>query len=165
MKTTTRLMLTACLALPLLAACKKEDAAKPEAVVQAPLVAPTTNDENAWGTYLQDVVKRNLDGVTGQPYLYFLPAEETPDFQGYYDRLLEQASTDLQRGILEGNLVAYGSPSSSRMADLVIASFAKVQPGAMKGVKMLFLGNSADNERVKAAVAPAGVDYKFIETR
>ena len=165
MKTTTRLMLTACLALPLLAACKKEEAAKQEAVVEAPLVAPTTNDENAWGTYLQEVVKRNLDGVTGQPYLYFLPAEETPDFQGYYDRLLEQASTDLQRGILEGNLVAFGSPSSPRMADLVVASFGKVQPGAMKGVKVLFLGKSADNERVKAAVAPAGVDYKFVETK
>ena len=165
MKTTTRLMLTACLVLPLLAACKKEEAAKPEAVVQAPLVAPTTNDENAWGTYLQEVVKRNLDGVTGQPYLYFLPAEETPDFQGYYDRLLEQASTDLQRGILEGNLVAYGSPSSAKMADLVVASFGQVQAGSMKGVKILFLGKAEDNERVKAAVAPAGVDYKFIETK
>ena len=80
-----------------LTAFEKEEAAKPEAVVEAPLVAPTTNDENAWGTYLQEVVKRNLDGVTGQPYLYFLPAEETPDFQGYYDRLLEQASPFLTR--------------------------------------------------------------------
>ena len=50
------------------------------------------------------------------------------------ERLLEQASTDLQRGILEGNLVAYGSPSSAKMADLVVASFAKVQPGAMKAL-------------------------------
>lgn len=165
MKTTTRLMLTACLALPLLAACKKEEAAKQEAVVEAPLVAPTTNDENAWGTYLQDVVKRNMDGVTGQSYLYFLPAEETPDFQGFYDRLLEQASLDMQRGIVEGNLVAYGSPSSARMADLVIASFEKVQPGAMKGVKVLFLGKPEDSERVKVALTPAGVDYKFIETK
>lgn len=164
MKTTTRLMLIACLALPFLAACKKEEAAKQE-VVEAPLVAPTTNNDDAWGTYLQEVVKRNLEGVTGQPYLYYLPAEESADFQGYYDRQLEESKNALGRGVLEGNLLAYGSPSSAKMADLVVASFEGVTPGSMKGVKVLFLGKAADSERVKAAVTPAGVDYKFVETK
>ena len=30
---------------------------------------------------------------------------------------------------------------------------------------MLFIGEPADNERVKAAVAPAGVDYVFVEAK
>ena len=46
MKTTTRLLLIACLALPFLAACKKEEAPKVE--VAAALTAPTTTDEAAW---------------------------------------------------------------------------------------------------------------------
>lgn len=163
MKTTTRLLLIACLSLPLLAACKKEEA-KPAEVAEAPLVAPTGTDENEWNAYLTEVVKRNLDGATNT-YVYVLPHESDPEFQGYYDRQLEKAKTDIQRGILEGNLLAYGSPSSGKMADLVVAAFAEAQPGTMKGVRVLFIGSAADNERVKAAVTPSGVEYKFVEAK
>ena len=162
MKNATRLLLIACLSLPFLAACKKEE--KAAAVVEAPLTAPTTTDENAWNTYLTEVVKRNLDGVTNT-YVYVLPAEGSQDFQGYYDRQLEKAQTDISRGILEGNLLAFGSPTSAKTADLAVAAFSKAQPGSMKGVKVLFIGSAADNDRVKAAVTPAGVDYKFVEAK
>ncbi|WP_189454160.1 hypothetical protein [Cognatilysobacter bugurensis] len=167
MKQTTRALLIACLALPFVVACQKDEAAPQEeaAVVQAPLTAPTTDDEAAWGEYLVEVVKRNMEGVTSSPYLYTLPAETSPDFQGYYDRQLEKAQVDIQRGILEGNLLAYGGPSSGKIADLVIAAFQKAQPGSMKGVKVLFIGKPEDDARVQAAVAPAGVDYKFVEAK
>ena len=162
MKNATRLLLIACLSLPFLAACKKEE--QKVAAVEAPLTAPTTSDENAWNAYLTDVVKRNLDGVSNT-YVHVLPAEGSQDFQGYYDRQLEKAQTDISRGILEGNLLAFGSPTSAKTADLTIAAFSKAQPGSMKGVKVLFIGAAADNDRVKAAVAPAGVDYKFVEAK
>jgi hypothetical protein len=162
MKNATRLLLIACLSLPFLVACKKEE--QKVAAVEAPLTAPTTNDENAWNTYLTEVVKRNLDGVTNT-YVYVLPAEGSPDYQGYYDRQLEKAQTDISRGILEGNLLAFGSPNSTKTADLAVAAFSKAQPGSMKGVKVLFIGAAADNERVKAAATPAGVDYKFVEAK
>jgi hypothetical protein len=163
MKNATRLLLIACLSLPFLAACKKEEQ-QASAVAEAPLTAPTTTDENAWNAYLTEVVKRNLDGVTNT-YVYVLPAEGSADFQGYYDRQLEKAQLDIQRGILEGNLLAFGSPTSAKTADLTVAAFSKAQPGSMKGVKVLFIGSAADNDRVQAAVTPAGVDYKFIEAK
>lgn len=167
MKKTTRALLIACLVLPFVAACQKDEAAPQEdaAVAQAALVAPTSDDETEWGNYLVEVVKRNMDGVVSSPYLYTLPAESSPDFQGYYDRQLEKAQIDIQRGILEGNLLAYGGPSSNKMADLVVAAFEKAQAGSMKGVKVLFIGKPEDSARVQAAVAPAGVDYKFVEAK
>lgn len=162
MKTINRLMLIACLALPF-AACKKEEA--PKETVKAPLAAPTTADRQAWLDYLSDVVTRNMEGISNQPYVYMLPAESTADFQDQYDRLLEKARADVARGIIAGNLLAYGGPASARMADLVVESFKTVQPNTMKGVKVLFIGSAADNERVKAAVTPAGVDYVFVEAK
>lgn len=170
MNTTTRtfptrtlrmFVLIACLLLPL-AACKKEE---PVAVVKAPLTAPANDDRQAWMDYLSDVVTRNMEGIANQPYVYMLPAESTPDFQDQYDRLLEKAKTDVARGIIAGNLLAYGSSTSAKMADLVVASFEGVTPNSMKGVKVLFIGDAADNPRVQAAVTPAGVDYKFIEAK
>lgn len=166
MNTTTRALLIACLALPFVAGCQNQDAAQEQtAVAQAPLTAPTTDDEAAWGEYLVAVVKRNMDEVTGSPYLYALPAESDPDYQGSYERLLEKAQQDLQRGIVAGNLLAYGGPSSAKAADFTIASFSGVQAESMKGVRVLFIGKAEDNERVRAAVAPSGVDYRFIEAQ
>jgi hypothetical protein len=161
MNAMTRLMLVACLVLPF-AACKKEEAPK---AVAAPLSAPANDDGAAWRAYLSDVVTRNMTGISNQPFVYMLPGESTPDFASQYERLAEKAKADVARGIIEGNLLAYGSPASAKMADMVVASFADVPPNTMKGVRVLFIGKAADNERVKAAVAPAGVDYVFVEAK
>lgn len=165
MKTTARLLLTACLVLPLLAACKKEEA--PVATVAAPVAAPTTNDDAAWRTYVSDVVTRNLEGIANQPYVYYLPAEtgDAEADEGAYSRLLEKARTDVARGIVRGNMLAYASSDSSKMADIVVDAFASVEPETMKGVRVLFIGDAADQERVSAAVAPAGVDFVFVEAK
>ena len=161
MKHLTRLLLIACLVLPF-AACKPE---APKEAVQAPLTAPANDDKQAWAAYLSDVVTRNMGGIQNQPFVYMLPAESTPDFQDQYDRLLEKTKADVGRGIIAGNLLAYGGPASAKMADLVVASFAGIPAGSMKGVKVLFIGKAEDNARVQAAVAPAGVDYVFIEAK
>ena len=162
MKTTTRLLLIACLALPMLAACKKEEA--PKAAVVAALSAPTSTDETAWNAYVTDVVTRNADGAPNI-YAYTLPAADSAEFQGYYDRQLEKAQIDVARGGMEGTLLAFGSPSSAKSADLAVASFAKSEPGTMKGVRVLFLGDAADNERVKAVVEATGATYQFVEAK
>lgn len=166
MKTIVRLMLAACLVLPF-AACKKHEEAKP--VEAAPLTAPKTADDAQWKTYLQDVVTRNMGNITNSPFVYYLPAkaatESDDEYQGKYNRQLEQASNAMARGIVAGNLIAFASPDSARMGDLIVASFKGVQPDAMKGVRVLFIGAPADNERVKAAVAPTGVDYVFVEAK
>lgn len=163
MKTITKLLLTACLGLPL-AACNKEEAAPVEAV-QAPLVAPAKTDDAAWRTYLTEVVTRNMGEITNQPFLYYLPTQADPEFQAKYDRQLEQARNAIARGIVGGNLIAFGSPESGKMADIAVASFDGVPPDTMKKVKILFIGDAADDTRVKAAVTPTGADYVFIEAK
>ncbi len=162
MKTITRLMLIACLVLPF-AACKKAEAPAPEA--KAPMSAPTTNDKQAWVQFLNDVVNRNRGDIANEPFVYFLPVVDNPDeAQGYYDRLAEKTQSDVSRGIIAGNMLAYASPESAKMADMVVYAFQDVPPDSMKDVKVLFIGHKADNERVKAAVAPAGVNYVFVAT-
>lgn len=165
MKHIVRLLLIAFFALSVVA-CDKQ-ASAPAAADQAPLVAPTNEDPAAWREYVSDTVKRNMQGVSSAPFVYLLPAESTQDFQGSYDRLLEKAKSDVDRGILPGNLLAFSSASlsSAKAADLVVAAFADVKPDKLKGVKLLFIGKPEDNDRVKAAVQAAGVDYIFVETK
>lgn len=160
-----QLLLIACLVLPL-AACKKTEDTNAQQAIKAPLTAPTSaEDRDGWNAYLTDVVQRNMEGVSNQPYVYTLPAESTADFQSAYQRQLDKAKTDVSRGIISGNMLAYGGPSSAKMADLVVESFKTIEPNSMKGVKVVFIGSPADNERVKAAVTPAGVNYVFVEAK
>jgi hypothetical protein len=160
---TTRIVLIAFIAVFALAACKKAEA--PVKAAAAPVAVPTAGDANQWQAYATDVVKRNMDGVTNSPFVYFLPQESDAEFQAQYDAQLDKVKTDITRGILEGNMLAFVSPASAKMAELVETAFKDVEPNSMKGVKVLFIGQSADSARVEAAVKPAGVNYVFVEAK
>jgi len=160
MKTVTSLLLIACLALPL-AACK-DDA--PKTVERAAVAIPAGDDHAEWLAYVSDTVGRNMGNITNQPYVYFLPGENSEDFEGNYERLAEKVMTDVARGVLRGNMLAFSSPASEKIADIVVQSFDGVTPDSMKGVRLLFIGKAADGERVREAVSPAGLDYVFVDT-
>jgi len=161
MKIVTHLMLLACLVLPL-AACK-DDAPK---TVERPAVAVPAGDDHAqWLAYVSDTVGRNMGNITNQPYVYFLPLGETEEeFEGNYERLSEKVMGDIARGVLRGNMLAFSSPASDKIADIVVQSFDGVTPDSMKGVRLLFIGKATDGERVREAVSPAGLDYVFVDT-
>ena len=165
MKNTHRLLLAACLSTLALTACKKEEAA-PVETVAAPLAVPAGEDRAVWQAYLASVAEANMDGVTNAPYAYFLPSSVSADFAGESERLLERVQMDLSRGIIGGNMLMFGSPKSSatQLADLVVEGFKDVKPNTMKDVKVVFVGNTADQERVGTAVAPGGVTYVFVPT-
>ena len=163
MKNLTRLLVIAFLALSF-AACKKEEAPKVDAV-KAPMAMPTTEDVAAWRDYVTDVATRNMDGINNSPYVYFLPGEASEGFGGQYERQLEKVEGDLGRGIIEGNMLLFASPSSAKAAELAVTGFSQVQPGTMKGVKVVFIGKPEDGDKVKAAAEPAGVKYVFVEAK
>ena len=145
-----------------LVACKKEEAAKVEA---PPVAKPANEDVTAWQAYVTDVVRRNVEPGTS-PYLYFLPGQSTPDFQGEYDRLQEKLDGDLARGTTGDNVVlAFASPASARLADMVVDSFGRVEAGSLKGAKVMFIGDAADGQRIEPTVTPSGATFKFIEAK
>jgi hypothetical protein len=103
-----------------------------------------------------------MGDISNAPFVYYLASNAD---QGAYDRQLEQASNAMARGVTSGNMVAFGSPDSTRIADMAVASFAKAEPNTFKGVRVLFVGAAADQERVKAAVEPSGATFVFVEAK
>jgi hypothetical protein len=163
MKNTMRVMLIASFALAF-TACKKEEAA-PAAPAQQALTAPGKDDDAGWKTYLQEVAVQNLGTITNSPFLYYLPPESDPEFAAKYERQVASAAGAVGRGVQPGHMLAFGSSASAKMADLIDASFKSVQADSMKGVRVLFIGAAADNERVKAVVQPTGAEYIFVEAK
>jgi len=155
-----RLLLLVCFVLPL-AACDKTPPPPPE---KPAVSVPAGEDHDQWLAYVSDTVGRNMGTITNQPYVYFLPGETSEDFEGNYERLSEKVMGDIARGVLRGNMLAFSSPASDKIADIVVEAFDGVIPDSMKGVRLLFIGTAADGERVREAVTPAGLDYVFVDT-
>ena len=165
-QTTRSLLLASLLLSPLvLSACKKEAPVADQAAEAKVLVAPAKDDDAGWKAYLPAVVQENMGTITNNPFLYYLVPESDPEFADKYGRQVEAATTTISRGVSPGNMLAFGSSASAKMADLIVASFKGVPADTMKGVRVLFIGDAADNPRVQAAVAPAGVDYVFVEAK
>ncbi|HET6396238.1 MAG TPA: hypothetical protein VFF91_05305 [Pseudoxanthomonas sp.] len=166
MNNTTRALLAACLVSSLaLAGCKKEEPVANEAAEKKVLTAPAKDDDAGWKAYLPAVVQENMGNITNNPFLYYLPPESDPEFAAKYERQVEAATTAMGRGIQKGNLLAFGSPASAKMAELIETAFKDVPPDTLKGVRILFIGDAADNPRVQAAVAPTGAEYVFVEAK
>jgi hypothetical protein len=152
-----------------LAACKPAEPEKVAAPVAAPLSAPAGTDDAAWQAYLGDVINRNDDVITDRLYSYYVSADsdkpDAADGSSAYSRQLENVNAVVQRTVLPGNMLAFGSPDSAKMADLIVAAFKDAKPDALKGSHVLFIGAAADRDRVEAAVKAAGANYIFVEAK
>jgi hypothetical protein len=164
MKTYLRSMLIVLGCVLALSACKKEEAAKP---VAAPVVTLPTdpNDLDGWKKYLKATVQSNMEGIRQRPYMYFVPQITDEETQRQYDAQLTNVQDTLARGVLPGNMIAFGSPDSAKLGDLVVEAFKLAGAGSLKGVRVLFIGSPGDEQRVRDAVAPSEGDFVFVEAR
>jgi len=174
MKNYVRILFLALVGVLALSACgpseeEKAKAASDAAVAEMmkPVSPPAPDaDKAAWQKYLVVVVKQNMRGVkTNQPYMYFVPKGDAPDVQDARKSQLDNVSGTVARGVLPGNMLAFGGPDSKLTADLVVESFKEAGAGSFKGVVVLFIGAAADQDRVKEAVAKSGAEFRFVEMK
>jgi hypothetical protein len=161
------LLLSLCLGLGACQSPEESDSKKAAAPV-AVLTAPKSADDGQWKLYLQQVVSQNMSGVTDRVFPYYLPADSAvvqADGKSQYDRQLENVTSVIQRTVLPGNMLAFGSPDSAKMADLILASFAGAKADALKGSQVLFIGKAEDSARVQPVVEAAGGKYIFVEAK
>lgn len=154
--------LSACLGL---SACNKkgDDQQAQEQVQKAPKPTSLT-DSKGWNAYLGQLVQANLQGMKApQPYAYMVTAGTTDDEKAQNARQLQGVQDTVARGVLPGNLLAFGGPSSTSTADFVIDAFKNANPGSFKDVIVVFIGDKADDQRVEDALKPTGATFRFVE--
>jgi hypothetical protein len=159
----------ACAALFALAACNQQKDAAPQQAAEAPqaAVAPTNpSDKTAWKQYLVAVVTANMQGVkTNHPYMYFVPAGDDDAAKSDRQNQLDNVKNVVARGVLPGNMMAFGGPDSKTTADLVVEAFKDAQAGSFKDVVVLFIGAPGDLDAVKQALASSAADVRFVEAK
>lgn len=160
----------ACAAAVSLGACSQtEQAPPPSTAEQAPAVVAkpaSATDKNAWKQYLVSVVTANMQGVkTNHPYMYFVPGGDDDAVKADRDNQLENVKTVVARGVLPGNMMAFGGPDSKITSQLIVDAFKDVGAGSFKDVVVLFIGDSADADTVKQALAASSADVRFVEAK
>jgi len=165
MKNLSRLILMLMLSLLAVSACKKEEAAKPKAVIAVVTMPADPMDKDGWRKYLVSVAQQNLEGIRQRPYMYYVPAGDDPETMEQVERQQSDITDVVGRGILPGNMIAFGSPNSTRMADVIIEAFKVARPASFKDVRVLFVGAATDEQRVRDALAPSAADYVFVEAK
>jgi len=154
------LMLVLFAALAVVGCTKEEEKPKKEPIQ---VVVPTDpNDLAAWKNYLSGVVKNNMGGVRSRPFVYFVPAGDDDVSKEEAVRQLEGVQDVVLRGVLPGNMLAFGGPDTVKVAHLVTEGFKDVRPGSMKGVKILVVAKASDEQAIRDVLAPGGGDFIFV---
>jgi hypothetical protein len=181
MKNYTRILLALVVVLAL-GACGPSEAEKEKtaadaaaaqrlAAEQAALVLPKSADDKAgWQKYMSAQVtkfmRENQTVVkTNHPYLYYVPGGDSQDAQNARQNQLNNVSDVVARGVLPGNMMAFGGPDSKATADMMIEAFKSANSGAFKGAVVMFIGAAADQDRVKEGLAKSGADFRFVEAK
>ena len=170
---TTALLLTACGPSPEEREKAETEAAKAAEIAseQAALRLPAdATNKAAWQAYLVAQVKRFIREnptlvKTNHPYMYYVPTGDGADQQTDRNNQLDNVKTTVGRGVLPGNMMAFGGPDSKFTSDLIVDAFKDASEGTLKGVVVMFVGAQADSDKVKDAVAKSGADYHFVELR
>jgi hypothetical protein len=164
------ILFTACAATFALSACNQQEQSKaPEAAQAAPQVTPkpaNPADKTAWKQYLVSVVTANMQGVkTNHPYMYFVPGGDDDAAKADRQNQLDNVKNVVARGVLPGNMMAFGGPDSKITSELLVQSFSGVQAGSFKDVVVLFIGDQADVDAIKAQLAASGAEVRFVEAK
>lgn len=168
LKKSISLVFAACAMTLALSACdKQEEAAEPtEQAVEIVALPAATAAPVEWKKYLAAVVMQNMQGVkSNRPYMYFVPGGDTGKDIIDRSNQLDNVSVAVARGVLPGNMLAFGGPDSVITADLIIDSFKEAGAGTFKDVTVLFVGAQADTDRVKEALTSSGATYRFAEMK
>ncbi|RDS83088.1 hypothetical protein DWU98_08155 [Dyella monticola] len=158
----TALALTGCLAL---SACNNGQQGDGQQQAQQQQVTKPTdpNDTKAWGAYLGQIVQKNMQGMSApQPYAYMIPAGDSDDVKDARDRQLSNVQDIVARGVLPGNLIAFGGPDSGKTADLVTTAFKDAKSGSLKGVIIIVIGDQGDQQRVEDVLKPTDATIRYI---
>lgn len=169
----TALIISLLTASLFLIACGKKDGetAGGVALSEEILKAPVDGKDESWRQYCGLITAQYQAQLNGQMIPYYLPrASMEPDQKdnltaSKYSRQVEVVNLAVQRTVLPGNMLAFCSPDSKSMADLIVEAFANPPKDALKDSKVLFIGKADDTERVKIAVEATGGQLVFVEAK
>lgn len=156
-----RLIASVALACALFALGACQEAAPPPDPAKTVPVNP--GDSAAWKAYVSAVSKTYVPAdQSSRIFATFVEFNQDEEKTG---RTIENIKNFISRGIAEGTTILFASPNSPLMAEIVEKAFAEPRANLLKGIRVIFIGQKAEEERVRTAVTAWGASFVFHEAK
>ena len=128
----------------------------------APLAAPTSNDTDQWRGYMFELRDRI---VTGKERMGGMVLAAPGQEQGYPEAenisgWIEDYDANEQ---WSNKAFIFASPTSDRLADLLVKALLASKNNSMSGAHMVFVGTSAEGQRVTEAGRHTGLEITLVD--
>jgi hypothetical protein len=120
-------------------------------------------DSAAWKSYVSAVSKTYVPA--DQSSRIFATFVEHNQDEEKNARTVENINNFIGRGIADGTTILFASPDSPVVAEIIEKAFANPNPTLLKGIRVIFIGQKAEEERVRAAVTAWGATFVFHEAK
>lgn len=156
-----RLIASIALACALLTLGACQEAAPPPD--PAKVVPANPADSVAWKAYVS-AISKTLVPADQSSRIFATFVEHNQD-EEKNARTVENIKNFIGRGIAEGTTILFASPDSPVVADIVEKAFADPKADSLKSIRVIFIGQKAEEERVRAAVTAWGATLVFHEAK
>jgi hypothetical protein len=146
-------------ALFMLGACEEA----PPPPDPAKIVPTNPSDSAAWKKYVAAISKTYVPA--DQSSRIFATFVEYGQDEEKTARHIENTKNFIGRGIAEGTTLLFASPDSPLMANIVEQAFADPRADLLKSIRVIFIGQKAEEERVRTAVTAWGATFIFHEAK
>jgi hypothetical protein len=143
-----------------------DSAAKPasstSAVASGPAKPAVTADDNAWGTYLSEEGKLHGKDVQGHPYIYLIPAGDSPTTIARRTQELQSVAFSIGPIVIPGSLLVLGGPNAQQTNQFSIDVSKKIKAQALKNIVVLIVSDTTQKEAITKAFAPTEATLRFV---
>jgi hypothetical protein len=127
-----------------------------------PTKPAATADDNVWGTYLSEQGKMHGKDVQGHPYIYLIPAGDSPAAIERRTQELQSVAFSIGPIVIPGSLLVLGGPNAQQTNQFVLDVAKKIKEHALKNVVVLIVSDTTQKDAITKALAPTEATLRFV---
>jgi hypothetical protein len=119
----------------------------------------------AWSRFLSCVTRQNAQGMTASRfYLFYIPGGS--DEQAVAARQRQESNLEdiISRGVLPGNLIAFGGPDAGATTQVVSRAFSEAPSKyPLTNVTVVVIDRKADESQLGNLIKPRGATFRLVD--
>lgn len=131
-------------------------------VPSGPARPAVTADDNVWGTYLSQQGKLHGKDIQGHPYIYLIPAGDSPNAIERRTQELDSVTHSIGPIVIPGSLLVLGGPNAQETNQFTIAVPTKIKEHALKNIVVLIVSDTTQKDAITKAFKPTEATLRFV---
>lgn len=129
---------------------------------KGPAKPAASADDNTWGIYLSEQGKLHGKDVQGHPYIYLIPAGESPSAIARRTQELQSVAFSIGPIVIPGSLLVLGGPNAQQTNQFAIDVSKKIKEHALKNIVVLIVSDTTQKDAITKAFAPTDATLRFV---